>query len=50
MDRSEPAKPHQLRNAPASFLSVFTGIVLKAAHTWRVSISSTARPAFAVAA
>ncbi len=28
----------------ASFLSVFTGIVLKAARTCRVSISSTARP------
>ncbi len=29
----------------ASFLSVFTGMVLKAARTWRVSSSSTGSPA-----
>ena len=34
----------------ASLLSVFTGIGLKAVRTWRVSISSTARPAFAIPA
>gem|GEM_PF-2314056 len=32
----------------ASFLSVLTGIVLKAARTWRVSISSTQRPAVTI--
>jgi len=34
----------------ASFLSVLTGMVLKAVRTWRVSNNSTARPAFAIAA
>src|ERR1700722_8513976 len=40
--RSEPAEPHQLR---ASLRSDFTGIALNASLTWRVSRSSTAKPA-----